>query len=197
MARPPEPQKRLDLARAAVSVLQEKGTGVSMAELADELGIKRPTLLYHFPTKAHIVELALVDLLSEQALFVLGEIAKHTHPIDRLYAQLCAVHAFHKGREARVVFLSQAIAATAGQRIVEILEAGNQVFEAHRKAAATLIRDGIEAGTVAPCEPDALIAVSRALTDGLMVQRVMGNLDLAPVHELIWKNLFAPLKIGR
>ena len=31
--------------------------------------------------------------------------------IDRLYAQLRAVHEYHHGREARVVFLSQAIAA--------------------------------------------------------------------------------------
>ena len=49
------------------------------------------------------------------------------------YAQLEAVHAFHEGREARVVFLSQAIAASAGKRLPEILAAGSRVFEAHRR----------------------------------------------------------------
>ena len=32
---------------------------------------------------------------------------------------------------------------------------------------------------------DALMATLRAVQDGLMVQRVMNGLDLAPVHEFI------------
>lgn len=196
MSRTVEVERKQQLASAAVDVLQREGVDVSMAQLADALGIKRPTLLYHFPTKAHIVEVALVELLSEQATFVLERISAHTHPIDRLFAQLCAVHEFHRGREARVVFLSQAIAATSGERLTTVLEAATQVFEAHRQAAGALIRQGIADGLVAPCDPDALIATCRALTDGLMVQRVMGGTDLRPVHALIWERLLAPLKLN-
>jgi len=194
MARQPEPEKRLALARAAVEVLQAEGTDVSMARLADLLQVKRPTLLYHFPTKADLVGLALVDLLTEQAAFVVQRIEQHTHPIDRLFAQLCAVHEFHHGRERRVVFLTQAIAACAGERLTEILEAGSRVFEVNRNAAIERIRQGIEDGSVAPCDPDALFAVTRALMDGLMVQRMMGQLELAPVHAMIWKSVFLPLR---
>ena len=35
----------------------------------------------------------------------------------------------------------------------------------------------------------------RALVDGLMVQRVMTDVDLAPVHAFIWDHLLAPLKL--
>jgi hypothetical protein len=31
----------------------------------------------------------------------MAEVERHAHPIDRLYAQLRAVHAFHQGRESR------------------------------------------------------------------------------------------------
>lgn len=195
MARPPELEKRRDLARAAVEVLQREGSDVSMAFLADALGVKRPTLLYHFATKAHILEAALVDLLSEQATFVLERVGQHAHPIDRIFAQLQAVHAFHHGREGHVVFLTQAIASSAGTRVAELIDIGNRVFEAHRQAAVELLRAGIAEGTVAPCDPEALVATTRALTDGLMVQRVMTGVDLAPVHRLIWERLLAPLKI--
>lgn len=195
MARLPEPEKRSELARAAVEVLQREGTDVSMAQLADALGIKRPTLLYHFPTKAHIVELALVELLGEQAVYVQERVSENAHPIDRLFAQMKAIHAFHRGREARIVFLTQAIAACAGERMTAILEAGNHVFEARRRASVELLREGMAEGTVAPCDPEALIAATRALTDGLMVQRVMSGLDLAPVHALVWEQLYLPLKI--
>lgn len=193
MARPAEPEKRLELARQAVQVLEREGLDVPMSRLAEALEINRSTLLYHFPTRGQIVETALEALLTEQALFVLARIEEHTHPIDRLYAQLRAVHEFHHGREARVVFLSQAIAAS-GERMAEILAVGNRVFEAHRRAAAARIRKGVKDGIVKPCDADALVNLIRAVTDGLMVQRVMTGVDLAPVHELLWTQLLRPLK---
>lgn len=193
MARPPEPEKRLELAREAANVLEREGLDISTSRLAEALGLNRSTLLYHFPSRARIIETALEALLTEQAFFVLARVEKHRHPIDRLYAQLRAVHEFHHGREARIVFLSQAIAAS-GERMASIIEVGNRVFEAHRRAAADRVREGIERGTVAPCDADALVNMVRAVTDGLMVQRVMTGLDLAPVHELLWTNLLRPLK---
>lgn len=194
MARPAEPEKRRDLARAAVGVLFSEGIDVSMSALADALGVKRPTLLYHFPTKAHIVEQALVDLLVEQAAYVLAAVEEHEHPIDRLYAHLVAVHRFHAGNEARIVFLTQAIAATAGARLPEILAAGARVFEAHRRDTVARLRRGIRDGLVAECDPGALFATVRALVDGLMVQRVALGVELAPVQRFVWDRLLAPLR---
>ena len=195
MPRAPEPAKRAALARAAVLVLQREGTDVSMARLADALDVKRPTLLYHFPTKADLLQTALVELLTEQAAYVLTAVAAVDHPIDKLYAQIRAIHAFHHGREDRVVFLTQAIAATAGERLSGILEAASQVFEAHRAEAVERVRRGIAQGIVAPCDADALFATCRALMDGLLVQRVVSHLDLDDVHRLVWERLLAPLKI--
>lgn len=196
MARPAEHEKRQDLARRAVDVLAREGFDVPMSRVADELGVKRPTLLYHFPTRAHIVETALEDLLAEQAAFVLARIDQHEHPIDRLYAQVRAVHEFHHGREGRILLLTQAIAASgaSGGRIAEMLDIGNRAFEAHRRAAADRIRQGIRKGIVARCDPDALVALVRAVIDGLMVQRLVAGTELAPVHDVLWKHVLLPLK---
>lgn len=196
MARPSEPEKRLEMARDAVSVLARLGLGTPMSRLADELGVKRPTLHYHFPTRGHIFETALEELLTEQAFFVMERVNRHDHPIDRLFAQLQAVHEFHHGREERIVFLSQAIAAS-GERMSEIIAVGNRVFESQRRAAVKLLEDGMDDGTVAPCDAESLVAVIRALTDGLMVQRVMTDVDLAPVHQFLWAHLLSPLKRKR
>ena len=195
MGRPPDPERRRELARRAVEVLEREGLGLSTARLAAALGVKRPTLLYHFPGHSQLVEAALEDLLTEQAVFVLERVNRHTHPIDRLYAQLCAVHAFHHEREGRIVFLTQAIAATAGPRLGEILATGNGVFEPHRRAVVAALRRGIADGTVAPCDPEALVALVRAASDGLMVQRVMTGLDLGPVHALLWEQVLRPLRL--
>lgn len=194
MARPADHDKRRDLARAAVEVLQREGTDLAMAGLAEALGLKRPTLLYHFPTKGHILELALVDLLTEQAQHVLEKVADHTHPIDRLYAHMRAIHGFHHGHEGRLVFLTQAIAATAGARLPAILEAGALVFELQRADIVERIRVGIRDGTVAPCNPEALFACVRALVDGLMVQQFISRRSLGPAHDFVWEHVLVPLK---
>lgn len=194
MARPPDPDKRRDLARRAVDVLRAEGLEISMTRLAAALDVKRPTLLYHFPTRAHVIEAALEDLLGQQAVFVMERVRRERHPIDRLFAQLCAVHAFHHEREARIVFLSQAVAAIGGARMEALIEVGNRVFEAHRRSQADAVRRGIDEGLVAPCDVDALMALVRALTDGLIVQRVMTDVPLAPVHQFLWDRVLAPLK---
>lgn len=196
MARPTEPEKRAALAREAVEVLQRDGVDVPIAQLADALGIKRPTLLYHFPTRSQIVEAALEELLIEQWKFVTARIEKEPHPIDRIYAQVRAVHEFHRGKESKLVFLTQALAATAGERLSEIVSRAAMVFESTRKANAERIRQGIRDGIVAPCDADAVVSLVRAVTDGLMLQRVTERVALAPVHEALWTLVLAPLKIN-
>ncbi|MCB9613766.1 MAG: TetR/AcrR family transcriptional regulator [Sandaracinus sp.] len=194
MARPLDLDKRRTLAREAVTVMQREGVDVSMTRLAEALGLKRPTLLYHFPTRAQIVETALEEMMLEQAAFVLGRLAKEEHPLRRLYAQVRAVHEFQHGNEARLLFLTQALAATGGERMKELVHGAAKIFEAHRRANADRIRAGIEAGIVAPCDADALVQLVRAVIDGLVIQRVTESIELEPVHRLLWENLLAPLE---
>lgn len=194
MGRPVDTEKRGEICRKAVEFLREQGLNTSMAKLAEGLGIKRPTLLYYFPDRVAIFEQALADLLAEQAVFVVGRLMEHDHPIDQLYAQVRAVHEFHHERETRVLFLTQALAVGGSERTRHIVEIGNQAFAAHRQALTKRIRDGIEAGIIHPCDPDSLIRICRAAIDGLMVQRVMTGCELAPVHQLLWEGLLQPLK---
>lgn len=167
-----------------------------MSRLAVALEVKRPTLLYHFATRAEIVETALEQSLIEQATYVIAEVEKHEHPIDRMYAQLRAVHAFHEGQDERLTFLTQAIAVSGKERLDELISIGNRVFDARRRDTATRLRLGMERGIVGECEPEVLVAVMRALSDGLVIQRVMTGLALAPVHSLVWEQLLKPLKLG-
>ena len=194
MARPLETEKRLDLALRATEVLQREGLEISMTRLAEALGIKRPTLLYHFPTRGHVVIAALEGILLEQSGFVMKRISEHDHPIDRLYARVTAIHEFHEGREDRIVFLTQALSTVGDERLKETIEVGNRVFAAHRKAQAELVRHGIARGLVKPCDVDALMALVRSLSDGLLLTRVMTGVPYAPVHRFLWQHVLEPLK---
>jgi AcrR family transcriptional regulator len=194
MARTVNKDRRREILNEAIAVLQRDGLGLSNTELAKTLGLKRPTLLYYFPDRAALLEQALASMLAEQVAYVVERMSQHDHPLDQLYAQITAVHAFHHGREQRVLFLTQAIATSGSKRMKRIIEIGNLAFEAHRQALIGRIRDGIERGTIAECDPAALVSLVRSVVDGLMVQRVMLDADLAPIHELLWTRLLEPLK---
>lgn len=195
MARPIDQDKRRALAKQAIEVMRLEGLSVSNTRLAEAMGIKRPTLLYYFPDRNRIVETALEELLTEQARFVVPRMAAFTHPIDQLYEQVRSVHAFHEGNEARLLFLSQAVATVGSERTAEIIKIGNLVFEAHRRALVARLERGIDQGTVRSCDPESLVRLCRAMIDGLVVQRVMTGCDLAPIHQLLWDSVLAPLKI--
>ncbi len=194
MARPVDREKRVELARQAVDVLGREGLHISTTRLAEALELKRPTLLYYFPDRAIIVEAALQDLLAEQARFVVERMAEHEHPIDQLYARICAVHEFHHGAEERVVFLTQALAAGGAGRMKHIIDIGNAAFERQRQVLEERIREGVRLGIVHDCDAQALTRLARSVVDGLMVQRVMTGCELGPVHEFLWEHLLAPLK---
>ena len=194
MGRPRDVEKTRDLALRAAAVLERDGLTISSEHLARELGIKRPTLLYHFPTHGHVVQAALTELLLEQAAFVEARVEKHDHPIDRLYARLRAVHAFHEGRETRLLFLSQAIAVTSGNRVQEIVAGAAALFEGARQDMIARIERGIEEGIVHPVDAKALVSLLRAVIDGLTIQRVVSPKSVPPAHELFWETVLLPLK---
>lgn len=194
MPRPRDTEKTRDLALRAAAVLERDGLTISAQHLARELGIKRPTLLYHFPTHGHVVQAALAELLREQAAHVETRVEAHDHPIDRLYARLRAVHEFHAGRETRLLFLSQAIAVTGGGRVAEILQGASDLFEGARRDMVARVEKGIEDGVVHPCDAKALVALLRAVIDGLTIQRVTSPRSVAPAQELFWETVLSPLK---
>ena len=56
MPRRPDLARRAELATAAFEVLRARGMQTSMRELADALGVKRPTLYFYFPDLAAVFD---------------------------------------------------------------------------------------------------------------------------------------------
>ena len=193
MPRPRDEERRKDLADRACAILAREGLGISAEQLAQALGIKRPSLLYYFPTYADILMSSLVDLLMKQTAFVSERVERESHPLRQLYIRVCATHEFHEGRGEQLLFLTQAMAASGGARVTELLRSAGAVFEAQRQQLVARIETGIREGTVHPCDPDALVAMSRAIIDGVTVQRVLGGSSSERIHALLWKAVLEPL----
>lgn len=194
MGRRRDEKKREDLARRAFEVLCARGAGVTMSELAKALGLKRSTLYWYFEDMHAIVEAVLRDLLEEQQAYLMERLEGVRHPIDLLYENSVAVHAFFDGREELVMFLLQ-LWSSGGkgtpERVIALLR---EFFEPRRAFAVELMRVGIEAGWVEPCEPEEVVQLVGAFTNGLFVERLTGGARVAALHTMVWERLLQPLK---
>src|ERR1051325_5001209 len=96
MPRRPDLVRRADLARAAFEVLRARGVQISMRELADALGVKRPTLYFYFPDLGAVFESVLDQTYQGLAEHVVARTRTFDHPLDRLPAVVDATIAFHR-----------------------------------------------------------------------------------------------------
>ncbi len=63
MARTVDTQRRTELARQALEVMRARGIGrTTMSELAQALGVKRPTLYFYFRDLTGLLHAALADV---------------------------------------------------------------------------------------------------------------------------------------
>src|SRR3954470_15943786 len=98
MPRRPDLARRAELARAAFEVLRSRGMQTSMRELADALGVKRPTLYFYFPDLGAVFESVLDQTYQSLAEAVMTRGSKEDHPLDRFRAVVDPTLAFHRER---------------------------------------------------------------------------------------------------
>jgi AcrR family transcriptional regulator len=208
----PNPQRRLDLARAAFQVLCTRGVqDVTMRELAEALGVKRPTLYWYFPDLGAIFDVVLADVLGRMRVFLAERMASTAgamgprsqahpavHPLDALDAYAEAIHAFYASGDAQggaiFVALIQFWAVSESGEPNRALQAMNAHFLPWRKAAIQMVARGIEDGTVAPCDPAALVDLVAAVIDGCLLHRVSRGADPGPVLAMLRAQVLGPLK---
>src|SRR5512140_736609 len=133
MPRRPDLARRAELARAAFEVLRTRGMQTSMRELADALGIKRPTLYFYFPDLGAVFETVLDQLYQTLTETVLARVREHEHPIDRLRAVIDATLAFHRERPQLIGGLFQ-LWAFGGGDAPAVLERARRGVLAVREA---------------------------------------------------------------
>jgi len=194
MARRPDLARRSELAHAAFEVLRTRGVNTSMRELADALGVKRPTLYFYFPDLGSIFETILDH--TYRALF--EEVARATaragdHPLDRLRAVVEATIAFHRDRPHLIGGLFQ-LWAMGGRDVQSILDRERAVVLAAREALVADLRGGVARHEVQPCDPERVVELVLAVVDGVLVHHVLGIARTDHVIHDIAERIIEPLR---
>src|SRR5271167_1314589 len=156
MPRRPDLARRSELANAAFDVLRTRGMQTSMRELAEALGVKRPTLYFYFPDLGAVFETVLDQTYRALAESVIARTRLVDHPLDRLRAVVDATIAFHRERPQLIGGLFQ-LWALGGRDLASVLDRERRVVVAARDALVADLRAGIARKQVRPCDPERLV----------------------------------------
>ena len=196
MPRRPDLVRRAELARSAFEVLRQRGVHTSMRELADALGVKRPTLYFYFPDLGAVFETVLDEMYRALAAHVLAEMHGRDHPLDRLRAVVDATIAFHRERPQLIGGLFQ-LWAVGGRDFATILDRERRIVIAARDAMVADLRAGIARREVRPCDPERVVDLVLSALDGLLVHHVLGIARADAVVDELAERVIDPLRMKK
>src|SRR5580765_6740036 len=173
MPRRPDLERRAELARAAFEVLRTRGMQTSMRELADALGVKRPTLYFYFPDLGAVFETVLDETYAALGAYVLARVKDLPHPLDRLRGVVEATLAFHRERPQLIAALFQ-LWAVGGRDPQAMVVRGRKSLAAARDALVADLRAGIARREVEKCDPERVVDLVLAALDGVLVHHTLG-----------------------
>lgn len=173
MPRRPDLARRAELAKAAFEVLRTRGVQTSMRELADALGVKRPTLYFYFPDLGSVFESVLDQTYQQLADRVMTRVKAVDHPLDRLRAVVDATIEFHRERPQLLGGLLQ-LWAVAGRDFTSVIDRERRIVVASRDALIADLRAGIASKDVLACDAEQVVDLVLALVSGVLVHHVLG-----------------------
>jgi AcrR family transcriptional regulator len=196
MPRRPDLVRRQELARSAFEVLRTRGMQTSMSELADALGVKRPTLYFYFPDVGAVFETVLDQTYIALTELVLERVKHLDHPLDRLRAVVDTTISFHRERPQLIGGLFQ-LWAMGGRDFQTVLERERRAVVAARDALVADLRAGVAKKQVRACDVERIVDLVLAVVDGVLVHHVIGVARPDGVIEELADRIIEPLRLGR
>jgi AcrR family transcriptional regulator len=193
MPRRPDLARRAELARAAFDVLRERGMQTPMRELADALGIKRPTLYFYFRDLGAVFETLLDPTIPALTETVLARARAHAHPIDRLCAVVDAALALHRDRPHLLAGFLQ-LWALGGRDPSSALDRARRGVRAACDTLVGELRVGIARKEVRACDPERIVDLVLAVVEGTAMHHALGMAPIDDAASELIRRVLEPLR---
>jgi AcrR family transcriptional regulator len=193
MPRRPDLHRRAELAAAAFEVLRTRGVQTSMRELADALGVKRPTLYFYFPDLGSVLETVLDQTYREIGEVVMARVKAVDHPLDRLHAVVDATVDFHRQRPQLIAGILQ-LWSVGGRHIGPLIDRERRIVAASRDALVADLRAGIARKQVLSCDAERVVDLVLTVVSGALVHQVLGVARPEGVLEELAARIIEPLR---
>ena len=154
---------REEILRASARLFSSKGvSGTTIAQIAEAVGIKQPSVYYHFKDKAHIFD-ALADyVVNESVAFASVVVRKHSSAADGLHHLL----SYHVSRLVTAPYDLWFIVTRSNEAVQQ--SNASIKAQAWRRAVAKLVREGVAAGEFYPIRRQVAIEMAVSLVHGAL-----------------------------
>ena len=195
MARQVDAERHEAVILQAFEALRRRGVvGVSMADIAADLGIKRSALYWYFRGLPELFEHVLEIVLGRQGEAVAAAVAEASHPVDALAAWMRATARFYRDDPDLLAVLLQLWATARPDSKDETIAAFRVRFAPLFEGAIAELRGGVEAGHVAACDPAAIVDLCAAALDGALVHGLVRGIDAPALVEAFVATVLEPLR---
>lgn len=197
MARKPDLEKRREIAEEAFLLLCEQGIHkTTMSDIANRLGMKRPTLYWYFKDVGEILDALVTNRYQEYTSYLAQHLPPAQHPIDYLKQFLATVVDFLEGKDEMILVLFQMWATRGADERDRLLQRGREHTWPLRQAMAALLDLGVKSGQVRPCDSTAITDLVFAILDGTTMQRLVRGADQRTVLNYFADVVLEPLRIA-
>ncbi|MEV8632082.1 TetR/AcrR family transcriptional regulator [Streptosporangium sp. NPDC051023] len=175
-----EEARRRQIVRSAITTIASGGLAqASLARIADEVGISKSVISYHFDGRDELIEEIVVALLSESNRFIRARVDQELGCPAKLRAYIEASFAFmaeHRENFVAMVDIWGSFGTVDAKRAFNAT-----AYDPCRRHLEAILRRGQQEGDFRGFTPRTLAATIQGSIDGVMLQWVFdeGAVDLA------------------
>ena len=147
-------QRRDEIVVVASALLRDKGIGISLQDIADELGVTYNALYHHFKSRDDLIYHCLVRAVGLMHDCLEGIAAQPASGLDKVLGFLDAFWALSVKERTPPGLLFSTLSFEAQAELANASQADHDLLQA-------MIEEGIADGTIAKCDP--LVATAMVL----------------------------------
>ncbi|MEV0585549.1 TetR family transcriptional regulator C-terminal domain-containing protein [Nonomuraea sp. NPDC050310] len=172
--------RRRQIVQSAITTIAARGLAqASLARIADEVGISKSVISYHFAGKDELITEVISTLLAESNRFIKAWVDRVEGGPDKLRAYIEASFAFmaeHRANFAAMIDIWGSFGTVEAKRAFNAT-----AYDPCRRHLAGILRRGQEEGDFREFTPATVAATIQGAIDGVMLQWVFDeeSVDLA------------------
>lgn len=161
--------REISILRAAYHVMARSGSNrLNLQDIADRAGVSKGLILYHFQSKATVLQHAMQWALLETARRIRASINAADDPSDRLGRLLDAIFvSAQANRDFQLVYLDLIEHSVREEAFAELPAMTRGIIE---ELYADVVRAGVADGAFDVEDPDEAALLMRVLIDGTFLQ---------------------------
>lgn len=181
-----ERARRQQIIECTIDLISTRGyPSTSLSAIAEEAGISKAAVLYHFSSKDNLTQATLTSVLDQFTAYVEGQVAQEGDPCAALVAYVRAMISYQKANRRHVRVITEMLLDDKGG--TQLKTPGSHDTYGRWQALAGLLAKGQEAGRLREFDPQTVaLAIGGAIDNVIAHWLVHPELDLdAAADELV------------